>query len=72
MLCNHPIFVSHNISCNMDSLPIIPLLSIYTIINNKNTIHYREFQKKYGLLSGTMTETDYFSDIFITFVEGRI
>ena len=56
----------------MDSLPIIPLLSIYTIINNKNTIHYREFQKKYGLLSGTMTETDYFSDIFITFVEGRI
>ena len=56
----------------MDSRPIIPLLSIYTIINNKNTIHYREFQKKYGLLSGTMTETDYFSDIFITFVEGRI
>ena len=38
----------------------------------KRQIHYREFQKKYGLLSGTMTETDYFSDIFITFVEGRI
>ncbi len=48
----------------MDSLPIIPLLSIYTIINNKNTIHYREFQKKYGLLSGTMTETDYFFRTF--------